>query len=114
MDPCKTPIERHSAVSREAGPELSDQASDTRPGCDKLSPRASAQTRVRIEIRSRVSSRRASLLAATIRGDAIRRRPPALTAAQKHEVRRMRDEEGRALHEIASRFKVSTRTVRRA
>jgi|GEM_PF-2157091 len=41
-------------------------------------------------------------------------RPPALTAAQKREVRRMRDEEGRALHEIPSLFKVSTRTVRRA
>ena len=42
-------------------------------------------------------------------------RPPALTAAQKREVWRMRDEEGRALQEIASLlFKISVRTVRRA
>ena len=41
-------------------------------------------------------------------------RPPALTTAQKIEVRRMRDEEHRAVPEIARLFKVSERTVRRA
>lgn len=41
-------------------------------------------------------------------------RPPALTAAQRDEVRRMRDEEHRAVSEIARLFKVSERTVRRA
>jgi len=41
-------------------------------------------------------------------------RPPALTADQKVEVRRMRDEEHRAVAEIARLFKVSERTMRRA
>ncbi len=41
-------------------------------------------------------------------------RPPALTGAQKAEVRRMRDDESRAIGEIARLFKVSERTVRRA
>ena len=40
--------------------------------------------------------------------------PPALTKNQSIEVRRMRDEENRPLQEIASLFKVSARTVRRA
>ena len=41
-------------------------------------------------------------------------RPPALTADQKDEVRRMRDDEQRHVSEIARLFKVSERTVRRA
>ena len=41
-------------------------------------------------------------------------RPPALSAAQKAEVVRMRDEELRPLPEIARLFRVSTQTVRRA
>lgn len=41
-------------------------------------------------------------------------RPPALTPAQKNEVRRMRVDEHRAVLEIARLFKVSERTVRRA
>lgn len=41
-------------------------------------------------------------------------RPPALTTAQKAEVRRMRDDEQRHISEIARLFKVSERTVRRA
>jgi DNA invertase Pin-like site-specific DNA recombinase len=41
-------------------------------------------------------------------------RPPALSAAQKAEVRRMRDEELRPLPEIAQLFRVSAKTVRRA
>ena len=41
-------------------------------------------------------------------------RPPALSTAQRDEVRRMRDVEHRPLAEIARLFKVSTKTVRRA
>ena len=40
-------------------------------------------------------------------------RPPALSAAQKTEVRRMRDDELRPLPEIAQLFRVSVKTVRR-
>ena len=40
--------------------------------------------------------------------------PSALTADQKAEVRRMRDDEHRHVSEIARLFKVSERTVRRA
>ena len=40
-------------------------------------------------------------------------RPPALSEAQRNEVRRMRDEDGRALPEIVKLFKVSTKTIRR-
>jgi DNA-directed RNA polymerase specialized sigma24 family protein len=38
----------------------------------------------------------------------------ALSAAQRAEVRRMRDEEGRRITEIAQLFRVSAKTVRRA
>jgi DNA-directed RNA polymerase specialized sigma24 family protein len=41
-------------------------------------------------------------------------RPPALSPAQKEEVRRMRDAEHRPLPEIAALFRVSVKTVRRA
>lgn len=40
-------------------------------------------------------------------------RPPALTPAQKAEVKRMRDVEGRLIPEIAGLFKVSAKTIRR-
>lgn len=40
--------------------------------------------------------------------------PPALSVAEKVEVRRMRDQELRPLTEIAQIFKVSTKTIRRA
>ncbi len=40
-------------------------------------------------------------------------RPPALSPAQKIEVRRMRDEEGRPIPEIAALFAVSDKTIRR-
>ena len=64
--------------------------------------------------RERISERtKEGLQAAKARGR-VGGRPPALTAAQKTEVRRMRDEEGRAISEIARLFKVSDRTVRRA
>jgi DNA invertase Pin-like site-specific DNA recombinase len=64
--------------------------------------------------RERIAERtKEGLQAAKARGR-IGGRPPALTAAQKAEVRRMRDDEQRAISEIARLFKVSERTVRRA
>lgn len=63
--------------------------------------------------RERISERtREGLQAARSRGR-VGGRPPALTD-QKEEVRRMRDNEGRATSEIAQLFKVSQQTVRRA
>ncbi|WP_424930666.1 recombinase family protein [Amaricoccus tamworthensis] len=64
--------------------------------------------------RERISERtREGLVSARNRGR-VGGRPPALSAVQKKEVRRMRDEEQRAIAEIARLFKVSERTVRRA
>lgn len=64
--------------------------------------------------RERISERtREGLQAAKARGR-VGGRPPALTAAQKAEARRMRDDEHRSISEIAQLFKVSERTVRRA
>jgi DNA invertase Pin-like site-specific DNA recombinase len=63
--------------------------------------------------RERISERtREGLQAARKRGR-VGGRPPALSAAQRDEVKRMRDEEHRPLAEIARLFKVSTKTVRR-
>ena len=63
--------------------------------------------------RERISERtREGLQAARKRGR-VGGRPPALSPAQRDEVRRMRDEEHRPLSEIARLFKVSTKTVRR-
>ncbi len=64
--------------------------------------------------RERISERTREGLASARKRGRIGGRPPALTAAQKDEVRRMRDEEQRAISEIARLFKVSERTVRRA
>jgi len=64
--------------------------------------------------RERISERTREGLASARKRGRIGGRPPALTAAQKDEVRRMRDEEQRAISEIALLFKVSERTVRRA
>lgn len=64
--------------------------------------------------RERIAERtKEGLQAAKARGR-VGGRPPALTTAQKAEVRRMRDDEQRAISEIARLFKVSERTVRRA
>ncbi len=64
--------------------------------------------------RERIAERtREGLKAARTRGR-IGGRPRALTAAQRDEVRRMRDGEGRSVGEIARLFKVSEQTVRRA
>lgn len=64
--------------------------------------------------RERISERTREGLASARKRGRIGGRPPALTTAQKVEVRRMRDEERRAVSEIARLFKVSDRTVRRA
>ena len=64
--------------------------------------------------RERISERTREGLASARKRGRIGGRPPALSAIQKKEVRRMRDEERRAIAEIARLFKVSERTVRRA
>ena len=64
--------------------------------------------------RERISERTREGLASARKRGRIGGRPPALTAAQKAEVRRMRDEEQRAISEIARLFMVSERTIRRA
>lgn len=64
--------------------------------------------------RERISERtREGLKAARKRGR-VGGRPSALSAAQKAEVRRMRDQELRPLPEIAQLFRVSAKTIRRA
>ncbi|MFG6599843.1 MULTISPECIES: recombinase family protein [unclassified Sulfitobacter] len=63
--------------------------------------------------RERISERTKEGLAAARKRGRVGGRPPALTTAQKDEVRHMRDEEHRAIAEIARLFKVSQRTVRR-
>jgi len=64
--------------------------------------------------RERISERTREGLDAARKRGRIGGRPPALTPAQKTEVRKMRDDEGRSISEIASLFKVSEKTVRRA
>lgn len=64
--------------------------------------------------RERISERTREGLASARKRGRIGGRPPALSPAQRDEVRRMRDEEQRAASEIARLFKVSERTVRRA
>ncbi|WP_299616392.1 recombinase family protein [uncultured Tateyamaria sp.] len=63
--------------------------------------------------RERISERTKEGLDAARKRGRVGGRPPALTTAQKDEVRHMRDEEHRAIAEIARLFKVSQRTVRR-
>lgn len=64
--------------------------------------------------RERISERTKEGLAAARKRGRFGGRPPALSADQKVEVCRMRDQEHRAVAEIARLFKVSDRTVRRA
>ena len=64
--------------------------------------------------RERISERTKEGLEAARRRGRVGGRPPALSNAQKAEVRRMRDEELRPLPEIAQLFRVSVKTVRRA
>lgn len=63
--------------------------------------------------RDRISERTKEGLVAARKRGRVGGRPPALSAGQKAEVRRMRDD-GRSIPEIASLFKVSQMTVRRA
>lgn len=64
--------------------------------------------------RERIAERTREGLSAARRRGRVGGRPTALTADQREEVRRMRDEEGRRPSEIAKLFKVSPNTVRRA
>jgi DNA invertase Pin-like site-specific DNA recombinase len=63
--------------------------------------------------RERIAERTKEGLEAARRRGRVGGRPPALSLAQRAEVRRMRDEENRPLPEIAALFKVSTKTIRR-
>ena len=64
--------------------------------------------------RERISERTREGLAAARKVGRIGGRPPALSRQQRDEVRRLRDEEGRRIAEIARLFEVSPNTVRRA
>lgn len=64
--------------------------------------------------RERISERTREGLEAAKKRGRVGGRTPALSHAQRDEVRRMRDEEGRRLSEIAQLFRVSVKTVRRA
>ena len=64
--------------------------------------------------RERISERTKEGLEAARKRGRVGGRPPALSAAQKAEVRKMRDDELRPLPEVAQLFKVSVKTVRRA
>lgn len=63
--------------------------------------------------RDRIAERIMEGLPAARKRGRVVGRPPALLLAQKAEVRRMRDEEQRAISEIARLFEVSERAVRR-
>jgi DNA invertase Pin-like site-specific DNA recombinase len=64
--------------------------------------------------RERISERTKEGLEAARKRGRVGGRPPALSVAQRDEVRRMRDDQGRSLPEIAILFKVSVNTIRRA
>jgi DNA invertase Pin-like site-specific DNA recombinase len=63
--------------------------------------------------RERIIERTNEGLTAARKRGRVGGRPPALSADQRDEVRRMRDEERRSITEIARLFKVSVHTVRR-
>jgi len=63
--------------------------------------------------RERIAERTREGLAAARKRGRVGGRPPSMSPAQKDEVRRMRDEERRALPEIAKLFRVSVKTIRR-
>ena len=64
--------------------------------------------------RERISERTREGLDAARKRGRVGGRPPALSPVQRDEVKRMRDDEGRNLSEIARIFEVSVKTVRRA
>ena len=63
--------------------------------------------------RERIAERTREGLEAAKKRGRVGGRPPALSPAQRDEVKRMRDEERRPLPEIATLFRVSVKTVRR-
>jgi DNA invertase Pin-like site-specific DNA recombinase len=63
--------------------------------------------------RERIAERTREGLDAARRRGRVGGRPPALSGPQQEEVRRMRDEEGRPVAQIAQLFNVSAKTVRR-
>jgi DNA invertase Pin-like site-specific DNA recombinase len=63
--------------------------------------------------RERISERTREGLDAARKRGRVGGRPPALSPVQRDEVKRMRDDEGRNLSEIARIFEVSVKTVRR-
>lgn len=63
--------------------------------------------------RERISERTKEGLEAARKRGRVGGRPPALSPVQRDEVKRMRDDEGRNLSEIARIFEVSVKTVRR-
>lgn len=63
--------------------------------------------------RERIVERTKEGLEAARKRGRVGGRPPALSHAQKAEVKRMRDGEKRSIPEIAGLFKVSTKTIRR-
>ncbi len=63
--------------------------------------------------RERISERTKEGLEAARKRGRVGGRPPALSPVQREEVKRMRDDEGRNLSEIARIFEVSVKTVRR-
>jgi DNA invertase Pin-like site-specific DNA recombinase len=73
---------------------------------------ALSRTRPQFE-RERIVERTKEGLEAARKRGRVGGRPPALSPAQKVEVRRMRDVEMRPLPEIAALFKVSEKTIRR-
>lgn len=64
--------------------------------------------------RERISERTREGLAAARKKGRVGGRPQALTDDQRAEVRKMRDEDGRGIAELARLFKVSPNTIRRA
>jgi len=64
--------------------------------------------------RERISERTKEGLASARKRGRIGGRPPALSPERRAEVRRMRDEEGRGIAELARLFEVSSNTIRRA
>jgi DNA invertase Pin-like site-specific DNA recombinase len=64
--------------------------------------------------RGRIAERAREGLEAARKRGRVGGRPPALSPSQRAEARRMRDEEGRAMGEIAALFRVSAKTIRRA
>ena len=64
--------------------------------------------------RERIAERTREGLEAARKRGRVGGRPPSLSPAQKIEVRRMRDEEGRPVASVAQLFKVSGKTIRRA